>query len=114
MRRIEVELRDSFLSAMERVSGEDLESALDGVERYQELERRRQEARLRTTVAWFLLGAGALILLVSLALVIGQATGHTELPTAAIATLIGAIAVEYVAMLWAVVRYLFPGASAAD
>lgn len=109
MKRVELPDADALLAFVEQLKDKDVNQLLAYAERSADLARRRQEARLRTTVAWFLLGAGALILLVSLALVVGQATGHTELPSPAIATLIGTIAVEYVAMLWAVVRYLFPG-----
>jgi hypothetical protein len=43
----------------------------------------------------------------SLAIIVGHAFWGTHLPESTITTLVGSVAVEFVGMLWLVIKYLF-------
>jgi len=71
------------------------------------LTRRHDEGRLRKLFAYYLLGAGSLILVTSLGMIVAAALGRSHLGEMANAALIGSVAAEFVGMLYFVVRYLF-------
>lgn len=108
MSRIEVFLPDASADELGKLSSAELSVLLEQAERFQELGKRQDEAALRKVVVWYLLGAATVVLLFSLAAIGGQAIGWLLLPDAAITTLVGSVAVEFVGMLWMAVRYLFP------
>lgn len=107
MSRIVVELPDDKVQAVADWSSLDMERQLDRVERVRRIGERHEEARLRKFVARYLLSAGSIILAVSLGLIVHAALGRSALEASAVATLIGSVAVEFVSMLYLVVRYLF-------
>lgn len=108
MKRIGIFLPDASVEDMQQFTEEEFDVLLARAERFQILTQKKEEAGLRRMTAWYLLGAGSLILLVSLGLIVTQAVGITTLPESAITTLIGSVAVEFIGMLWMVIRYLFP------
>ena len=107
MKHVEVILPDNFAEDLANLFIEENNIILDKLERLQFLQQRQEEAGLRKITFWYLLGTGSIILTVSLGLITTQALGLTKLPDTAIATMIGSVAVEFVGMLWMVVRYLF-------
>ncbi len=107
MKKVEVQLPDLFTEQFEALSKEEIGSHLEKLERLQSISQKREEAGLRKYIAYYLLVTGSIVLSVSLALIVLQAFGITNLPNTAIATLIGSVAVEFIGMLWMVVRYLF-------
>ena len=107
MKHVELFLPDDFAEELAKLSIDENNIILGRLERLQSLQQRQDEAGLRKVIFWYLLGTGSIILTVSLGLVTTQALGVTKLPDTAIATLIGSVAVEFVGMLWMVVRYLF-------
>ncbi len=108
MRHIEVFLPDAFAEELVNLSPEEFDLLLDRTERLHFIIERREEAALRKHTAYYLLWAGSIILVVSLTLISLNAFNITRLPDNAVITLIGSVAVEFIGMLWMVVRYLFP------
>ena len=107
MKPFEVILPDILAEDIANLSLEEYDQFLARVDKLQALKTTYQEAGFRKVIFWYLLGTGSIILSVSLGLIITQALGITKLPDTAITTLIGSVAVEFVGMLWMVVRYLF-------
>ncbi len=107
MKPLEASLPGSFSDALKEISSRGMNNALDGMERIQAMEQRREEAGLRKFFAGYLVAAGSVVLVFSLFMVVSVAWGWAKLPPGAVATLIGSVAVEFVGMLWLVVRYLF-------
>lgn len=107
MKRIEVDLPEALVDALERSSDAEFPVALERVDGLLRLSHRHAEGRLRTFFAYYLLTTGSLILIVSLVLIVHAALGRSALESSAVATLIGSVAVEFVGMLYLVVRYLF-------
>jgi hypothetical protein len=107
MRRIESDLPDAFSTLVADLSADEMDALLGRAERMRQINERHDEAKLRKVVAWYLLGAGTVILATSLALIVMTALGRARLGEAALSTLIGSVAVEFVGMLYLVVRYLF-------
>ena len=107
MKPTEVILSDVAVELLKNASEEEVAAFFQMLERQQNLAERQSDAGLRKLTAGYLLLAGSVILLVSLGLIVGQAFDVSKLPDAAITTLIGSVAVEFVGMLWLVVRYLF-------
>jgi putative flippase GtrA len=105
--RIEIDLPDSFAQQVSGWSSDEVNRYLDQVERFRQIGQRQQEARLRNIVTRYLLVTGTVILAVSLLLIVFSALGRSHLPDSAVATLIGSVAVEFVGMLYLVVKYLF-------
>ena len=107
MKPFEVILPDILAEDIANLSLEEYDQFLARVDKLQALKTTYQEAGFRKVIFWYLLGTGSVILTVSLGLVITQALEITKLPDSAIATLIGSVAVEFVGMLWMVIRSLF-------
>ena len=108
MRRYEIDLSDASAETIKDISSGAFQVFVERVERLQILDARRTEARQRAVLFWYLIVTGTTILGISVFLIIGQSLGRTNLPDAAISTLIGSVAAEFIGMLWLVVRYLFP------
>ena len=108
MTRYEIDLSDASAETIKDISSDAFEVFVERVEKLQILDARRTEAWQRGVLFWYLIVTGTIILGFSVFLIIGQSLGRTYLPDAAISTLIGSVAVEFVGMLWLVVRYLFP------
>jgi len=107
MKPVEVFLSDPTVKDLGKIPPEEFQRFVDRMERVHVFQEQQRKADLRSFTAKYLLGAGSIILSVSLGLIITQALGLTKLPDTAIATLIGSVAVEFVGMLWMVIRYLF-------
>jgi hypothetical protein len=107
MRRIELDLPEDLADSALGATDEDFVRTMIQEERILGLRRRREEGRLRKVFAYYLLIAGTLILVTSLALVVMTALGASKLGEASVATLIGSVAAEFLGMLYFVVRYLF-------
>ncbi len=107
MKPIEVFLPDAFAEEIVNLSPDEFDLLLARTERLHTISQRREEAALRKLTAYYLLWAGSVILVVSLALIVLNAFNITNLPDNAVITLIGSVAVEFIGMLWMVVRYLF-------
>ncbi|MBI4082776.1 MAG: hypothetical protein HY423_09215 [Candidatus Lambdaproteobacteria bacterium] len=105
MKPVEVTVPDDLTKQLGDLSRKELDIALG----LQVLAERQDVAIMRKSVNRFLLWSGGTVLGVSLFLIVCQAFGWSNLPDAAITTLIGSVAVEFVGMLWMVVRYLFQG-----
>ena len=111
MEPTEITVPDEVSDNLRGATREEVVAFFDFLERQQNLAERQSEAGLRKLTAGYLLLAGSVILVVSLVLIVGQAFDVSSLPDAAITTLIASVAVEFVGMLWIVVRYLFPQGS---
>ena len=107
MTRIQFDLPDALSPLVADLSADELDTLLGRAERLRKMGERHDEATLRKVVAWYLLGAGTVILATSLVLIVLTALGRARLGEAAVSTLIGSVAVEFVGMLYLVVRYLF-------
>lgn len=104
MKPVEVQLPDDVsVSHILEYSDRDFEAML-GLQKLQDM---RQKTAMRKYAALFLFPSGAVVLLTSLGLIVGQAIGVTHLPESTITTLVGSVAVEFVGMLWLVIKYLF-------
>jgi hypothetical protein len=108
MKNITVVLPDKIADELQTFSAEDINSSLEQAGAFQDLSERQDRADMRKTLLWFLLPACGVVLTVSLFLIVCKAVGWSSLPDTAIDALIGSVAVEFVGMLWSVVRYLFP------
>ena len=107
MKPVEIFLPDIFAEDVANLSPEEYDQFLARVEKIQVLKNTFQKTGFRKVTFWYLLGTGSIILTVSLSLIISQAFGVTKLPDDAITALIGSVAVEFVGMLWMVIRSLF-------
>jgi hypothetical protein len=105
--RIVVELPEGTAESALGATDEGFIRALIRADKALGLTRRHDEGRLRKLFAYYLLGAGTVILVTSLALVVMTALGASKLGEASVATLIGSVAAEFLGMLYFVVRYLF-------
>jgi hypothetical protein len=107
MRRIELELPEELASSTVGATDEEFIRTLIRADKALGLSHRHDEGRLRKFFAYYLLGAGTIILATSLWLVVAAALGRSSLGEPSIATLIVSVAAEFLGMLYFVVRYLF-------
>jgi hypothetical protein len=105
--RIVVEFPDADAESLLGATDEGFTNAMGRADLLLGLAHRQDEGRLRKFFAYYLLGAGTIILATSLWLVVAAALGQSSLGEMSVATLIGSVAAEFLGMLYFVVRYLF-------
>lgn len=108
MIKYEINLPDAWAESSRGLRPEEFLEFLARAREIQSLLERQTEARQRRILFWFLLGTGAVVLGVSLFLLVVHTFSWGVLPGSTAEILAGSIAGEFVAMLWFVVRYLFP------